>query len=60
MEPPVPHEKEEQRLHDLNQYGLVDTLAEESFDRIVAIAAEIFDTPIALFTLIDRDRQWFK
>ena len=60
MEPPVLHEKEEERQHSLNQYGLLDTIAEEAFDRIVSIAAQVFDTPIALFTLIDRDRQWFK
>lgn len=60
MESPLPHESELERLQSLNRYGLLDTLAEEAFDRIVAIAAQVFETPISLFTLIDHDRQWFK
>ncbi|MDG2530292.1 GAF domain-containing sensor histidine kinase [Caulobacter endophyticus] len=48
------------RLAALHEYGLVDTPPEAAFDRITALAAELFDTPIAAVTLIDADRQWIK
>ncbi len=51
---------EENRLRVLRRYAILDTEPEEQFDRIVLQAAARFDTPIALFTLIDEDRQWFK
>ena len=56
---PVP-ENEAQRLKTLHSLGLLDTAPEERFDRITRIAARIFNVPIALITLIDTDRQWFK
>jgi len=40
--------------------GLLDTEAEERFDRHARIAAAAFEAPIALVTLIDRERQWYK
>jgi diguanylate cyclase len=51
---------ETDRLASLYAYGLLDTPPEEDFDRIVALAAEICGTPIALVSLVDADRQWFK
>ena len=51
---------EEQRLHTLRSLALLDTPAEERFDRITRLAAKLFDIPIALITLVDADRQWFK
>ena len=39
---------------------ILDTPPEERFDRYTRIAAELFDVPVALVSLIDRDRQWFK
>ncbi|MBI1683949.1 GNAT family N-acetyltransferase [Caulobacter hibisci] len=51
---------ERARLAALHEYGLVDTPPEAAFDRITALAAEIFGTPIAAITLIDADRQWIK
>jgi diguanylate cyclase (GGDEF)-like protein len=51
---------EADRLASLYGYGLLDTPEEDAFDRIVALAAEICGTPMALVTLIDADRQWFK
>ena len=51
---------EEQRLRTLHSLALLDTPAEERFDRITRLAARLFDIPIALITLVDADRQWFK
>jgi len=51
---------EEERLAAVQSLGLLDTEAEERFDRHARIAAAALDMPIALVTLIDRDRQWFK
>jgi len=53
-------EHEEARLAALNNLGILDTGPEERFDRITRIASEAFDVPIALVSLVDRDRQWFK
>jgi len=51
---------EERRLRALQRSGVLDTEAEERFDRFTRIAAALFDVPIALVSLVDRDRQWFK
>jgi len=51
---------EEARLAAVHRLGLLDTLEEERFDRHARIAAAALDAPIALVTLIDRDRQWYK
>lgn len=48
------------RLEALRSYGLLDTPPEKEFDRLTQLAARICETPIALLTLVDRDRQWFK
>lgn len=53
-------EDEETRLASLRQLRVLDTEAEERFDRITRLAAAVFDVPIALVSLVDRDRQWFK
>ena len=53
-------EEENQRLEILNQYDILDTLPESDFDDITRIAAEICNTPIALVSLVDAERQWFK
>lgn len=58
---PIPAERREaQRLKALHQYNILDTPAEDFFDDIVLIAAHVCHTPIALITLIDSTRQWFK
>jgi diguanylate cyclase (GGDEF)-like protein/PAS domain S-box-containing protein len=57
--PPLP-ENEEERLAALHGFSLLDTPAEEVFDAITRIAAQICNAPIALISLVDRDRQWFK
>jgi PAS domain S-box-containing protein len=51
---------EADRLEVLMRYGVLDTPQEEGFDRLTALAAELFEAPIALVSLLDADRQWFK
>ena len=48
------------RLADLRSLGILDTPPEERFDRITRLAQKIFDVPIALISLVDSHRQWFK
>jgi GAF domain-containing protein len=56
---PTPDDDQE-RLAALHALLILDTPPEERFDKIVAFAAAEFDVPIALISLIDRERQWFK
>lgn len=48
------------RVADLHDLGVLDTLPEQVFDDVVALASQICGTPIGLVSLIDHDRQWFK
>lgn len=48
------------RMTALVRYGILDTEAEEQFDRITRLVASLFDAPIALVSLVDHRRQWFK
>ena len=52
--------REAARLAALEQYQILDTPPEQSYDDITALAAYICDVPIALISLVDEDRQWFK
>ena len=56
--PPIPNEK--QRLSVLWQYQVLDTVPEEVFDDLTELAARICEAPIAMITLVDDSRQWFK
>lgn len=57
---PLPHHDEEERLKWLKSFCVFDTKPEPDFENITAIAAQICNTPIALISLIDVNRQWFK
>ncbi len=60
---PVPAElspTEDARIQALHDLGILDTSPESAFDTITKIAAEVFATPIALVSLVDSSRQWFK
>ena len=48
------------RLLELHGLGILDTPAEQAYDDVVSLAALICDAPIALISLVDEDRQWFK
>ncbi len=48
------------RLAELRRFEILDTLPEEAFDRLTALTALTFSTPIALVTFVDRSRHWFK
>jgi GAF domain-containing protein len=59
MKAPIP-ENEAARLEALRQYEILDTDPEESFNDLTRLAAYVCNTPIALITLVDAHRQWFK
>ncbi|CAH1043562.1 ATP-binding protein [Halomonas sp. TD01] len=53
-------ENEYQRLAALHALQVLDTPADKAFDRITQLACDLFDLPIALVSLVDAERQWFK
>lgn len=59
MKAPLP-KNEAKRLKVLWQYDVLDTVPEEVFDDLTDLAAHICEAPIALISLVDENRQWFK
>jgi diguanylate cyclase (GGDEF)-like protein len=55
---PIPSD-EEQRLRDLHRHAVLDTPSDPHFERIVDLAAEVLEMPIAVVSLVDQHRQWF-
>lgn len=56
---PFPDDEEE-RVLSLEHLGILDSAPEQNFDDVVRLATTLCDTPIALVSLVDRERQWFK
>ncbi len=57
--PPLPPD-EEARIRELDRLHQMDTPDEERFDKLVRLAAGLFNVPVALITLVDENRVWFK
>ena len=59
MQAPLPS-NESERLHALAGFHVLDSRPEQAFDDLTNLAAQICASPIALVSLVDQDRQWFK
>lgn len=56
----LPGDYDEQRLKALRQYDILDSFPEQAYDDITRLAAIICNVPMALVSIVDKDRQWFK
>ncbi|MFF1253861.1 protein kinase [Pseudarthrobacter sp. NPDC058329] len=57
---PDPAQDEEARMRAVHRYRILDTLPDGTFDRVVAVAARMFAVPVAIVSIVDHDRIWFK
>ncbi|WP_146591648.1 sensor histidine kinase [Puniceibacterium confluentis] len=55
-----PPSTQTERLAELDSFQVLDSAPEQGFEEVVELAARICETPVALVSLVDRDRQWFK
>ncbi len=60
MKPPEFPVDDQERLTQLRSLSILDTAPEERFDRVTRMARRLFGVPIALVSLVDENRQWFK
>ncbi|WDE06945.1 sensor domain-containing diguanylate cyclase [Thalassomonas viridans] len=60
MQSPQAPANEQKRLKTLHSLNILDTPPQERFDRLVRMAKRVFNVPIALVSLVDEKRQWFK
>ncbi|MBA2720161.1 MAG: GAF domain-containing protein [Chloroflexi bacterium] len=60
LEGTVIPENDAERLAAIRRYGILDTPSDGAFDRITALAARVFNVPIAIVSVVDHDRIWFK
>ena len=60
METPRIPADEQERLNQLRSAAILDTAPEERFDRVTRMARRLFNVPIAVVSLVDENRQWFK
>ena len=51
---------EHARQAEVDRYRIVDTLEEQAYDDLTRMAASVCDAPVALITILDHDRNWFK
>lgn len=56
---PIPAD-EDKRVAALHELHILDTAPEERFDKLTRIAATLFNVPVALVSMVDANRQWFK
>jgi GAF domain-containing protein len=60
VDPRIVPEDEEERLAAVRRYEILDTPPDGAFDRITRLASSILEMPIAIVTVVDHDRIWFK
>lgn len=60
MQIPAKPVDEESRIVTLRSLNLLDTDRDERFDRLTRLALHVFEVPVALVSLVDENRQWFK
>jgi GAF domain-containing protein len=60
MATPIPVQNDAARVAALQKYAILDTEPEQAFDDLVLLASFICNTPMAMISLVDEDRQWFK